>query len=87
VLLPLAMGYITSQLRLKNCCLLICSYKTVLFCINQLVVISSSVIKDIGSSAVVEQSPHHPKVEGLSPITAAGTGKEKWGKKVWLTLF
>jgi hypothetical protein len=87
VLLLLATGYITSKLRLQNCCLLICSYKTVLFCIDQLVVISLSVMKNIGSSAVVEQSPHNPRVKGLSPITAAGVGKEKWGKKVWLTLF
>ncbi len=27
-------------------------------------------------SIVVEHSPHHPKVQGLSPATVAGSGKE-----------
>jgi hypothetical protein len=29
-----------------------------------------------GGSIVVEQLPHHPKVQGLSPATAAESGKE-----------
>jgi len=33
-----------------------------------------------GGSAVVEHSPHHPKVKGLSPATA-GDGREKMGKE------
>jgi hypothetical protein len=31
-------------------------------------------------STVVEHSPHHPKVEGLSPATAADTGRDKMAK-------
>ena len=34
-----------------------------------------------GSSTVVEQSPHHPKVEGLSSVTTTGTGREKKTEK------
>ncbi len=31
-------------------------------------------------STVVEHSPNHPKVEGLSPATADSTRREKNGK-------
>ncbi len=31
----------------------------------------------IVSSTVVKHLPHHPKVRGLSPATAAGTGRER----------
>jgi hypothetical protein len=30
---------------------------------------------------VVEHLPNHPKVEGLSAATAAGTGRDKIGEK------
>ncbi len=32
---------------------------------------------------MVGYSPHHPKVEGSDPATAAGTGKEKEEEKVY----
>jgi hypothetical protein len=34
-----------------------------------------------GGSTVVEQSPHHPEVKGLSPPTSVGTGREKMVEK------
>jgi hypothetical protein len=33
-------------------------------------------------STVVEHSPHHPEVEGLSPATAADTGREEMAKNL-----
>ncbi len=33
-----------------------------------------------GVSTVEEHSPRHPKVQGLSPVAAGGTGKEKTGE-------
>jgi hypothetical protein len=33
-------------------------------------------LKDSGSSIVVEPLPHHQKVKGLSPATAAGIGRK-----------
>jgi len=33
------------------------------------------------ASTVVEQVPHHPKVKGLSPAIAAGTGRETMTKR------
>jgi hypothetical protein len=33
-----------------------------------------------GDSTVVEHLPHHPKVEGLIPATAIGTGRQKMAK-------
>jgi len=33
------------------------------------------------ASTVVEQLPHHPKVKGLSPAIAAGTGRETMTKR------
>jgi hypothetical protein len=35
---------------------------------------------------VVEHSPHHPKNKGLSPASAAGTGRENKGPKQQLML-
>jgi hypothetical protein len=34
------------------------------------------------SSTVVECPPHHPKVEGSSPATAVGTGRENGVKTI-----
>ncbi len=33
-----------------------------------------------GGGTEVEHLPRHPKVKGLSPAIAAGTGREKWHK-------
>ncbi len=33
-----------------------------------------------GSSTVVQHSPHHPIVKGLSPTTAVDTGRKKMAK-------
>jgi hypothetical protein len=36
---------------------------------------------DSGSSTVVEHLPRYPKVQGLSPVAAVGTGRENSEKK------
>ncbi len=35
-------------------------------------------------STVVEQSPHHPRVKGLSPALATSSGKDKVTQKVFM---
>jgi hypothetical protein len=62
----------------------------VLFIFMLNVVMPSVVAPRVGRGVLgtlVEHSPHHPKVEGLSPATANGTGREEMTIQSILAIF
>jgi hypothetical protein len=49
--------------------------------------IKPQILLPSGSSAVVEYPPHHLKVQGLNPASAADTGKEERRKTLHIHFY